>query len=335
MIVRSGCFVLTLAWLVAAASAADKKGEKADIAAATSDDAGTVAATVNGNPITTGELQEALAPTVSGRQIPPPALAQLQAEALSQMIDRRLVEKSISDDGNAVSDADVDAAIKLMETQLEGQKSDLKKYLADRNLTREALRKQVAWQLLWERTVHKQLTEDVLEDYFDEHRKEFDGTEVRASHILLRPEKNDPAAVNELLRVAAALREQLTAGKLSFGEAAAKFSAGPSREKGGDIGFFPRHGLMVEPFAKAAFALPVGELSQPVATPFGVHLIKVTEIKPGTKKLSDVRDDLKPLAAQMLFDKLAKLARDKAKIDYTGAWPHFKPGTREVVLPGK
>ena len=273
---------------------------------------------------------------VVGRKVPPQSLALLQAEALAQLIDRRLVEKAVSEGGKAVTEADIDAAVAKFQTQLEGQKIDLRQYLAERALTPAAMRKQIGWQLLWERAMQKQLTDDVLEDYFDEHHKDFDGTEVRASHILLRSDKmGDPAVLNDLLRAADALRDQLVAGKYSFAEAATMFSAGPSREKGGDIGFFPRHGLMVEPFAEAAFTLPVGEISKPVVTPFGVHLIKATEIKPGNKKWTDVREELKPPAGRALHDKIATIAREKANVEFTGAYPHFKLGTHELVLPNK
>ncbi len=235
-----------------------------------------------------------------------------------------------------MTEEELDAAQAKVVTQLEAQKTTLERFLSDRHLTRDAFRKQLAWQLLWERTMEKQLTDDVLEDYFDDHRKEFDGSEVRASHILLRAAKsNDPAVLNTTLKTAAALRAEIEAGKYTFAEAAAQFSSGPSREKEGDVGFFPRHGLMVEPFSRAAFGLPIGEISQPVLSPFGIHLIKVTEIKPGKKAWTEVREELKPPAAQALFDKLAKIERDKAKIQFTGAWPHFKPDTRELVLPSR
>jgi peptidyl-prolyl cis-trans isomerase C len=70
-------------------------------------------------------------------------------------------------------------------------------------------------------------------------------------------------------------REEILAGK-SFAVAAKEVSKCPSGSKGGDLGFFTR-GQMVPQFDKAAFELPVGELSEPVQTQFGWHLITVTE----------------------------------------------------------
>ncbi len=91
-------------------------------------------------------------------------------------------------------------------------------------------------------------------------------TEVKASHILVETEQEALDLYNEIKN------------GLSFEEAAMKNSLCPSGEAGGELGFFGR-GMMVKPFEDAAFELPVGELSKPVRTQFGWHLILVTDKK--------------------------------------------------------
>lgn len=86
---------------------------------------------------------------------------------------------------------------------------------------------------------------------------------VRARHILVDTE-------NE----AWALKSRITEGE-SFEALAEKYSKCPSKEKGGDLGYFNR-GQMVPEFEKVAFETPIGEVSDPVKTRFGWHLIKVT-----------------------------------------------------------
>src|SRR6185369_7169761 len=104
----------------------------------------------------------------------------------------------------------------------------------------------------------------------------YDGTERRVSHILLRPAgPRDAASMREVLKQAQDLREKITSGGITFESAAEKYSAGPSRLHGGDLGFIPPQGVMTEQFSEAAFLLPPGEISPPVTTNFGVHLIKV------------------------------------------------------------
>jgi parvulin-like peptidyl-prolyl isomerase len=88
-------------------------------------------------------------------------------------------------------------------------------------------------------------------------------SKVRASHILVEKQ-------SQALKVL----EELNTGK-DFKELARKYSTCPSRKKGGDLGLFGR-GRMIHEFEKAAFALKVGEVSGPVKTQFGYHVIKKT-----------------------------------------------------------
>ena len=89
---------------------------------------------------------------------------------------------------------------------------------------------------------------------------------VRASHILVQTKEE-----------ADKLLEEINNGA-DFGELAKEHSMCPSKRDGGDLGFFGR-GMMVKPFEDAAFELEVDQVSMPVETQFGWHLIKLTDIK--------------------------------------------------------
>lgn len=89
-------------------------------------------------------------------------------------------------------------------------------------------------------------------------------TEIRASHILVKTEDE-----------AKKLYEEIQNGK-SFAQVAQAVSLCPSGQNGGDLGFFGK-GMMVKPFEDAAFSLEIGEISQPVETQFGWHLIQLTD----------------------------------------------------------
>lgn len=91
-------------------------------------------------------------------------------------------------------------------------------------------------------------------------------TQVRASHLLVDTKE-------EALK----LREEILGGK-DFADVAAAVSKCPSGGVGGDLGYFTK-GMMVPEFDKAAFTLEVGELSEPVQTQFGWHLLIVTDKK--------------------------------------------------------
>ena len=92
-----------------------------------------------------------------------------------------------------------------------------------------------------------------------------DVREVRSSHILV---KTRPEAVK--------IRKEIVNGEISFEDAAEKYSLCPSSERGGDLGFFKR-GDMVQPFGDVAFDLKPGQISDPVGTKFGWHLIKTVD----------------------------------------------------------
>lgn len=91
-------------------------------------------------------------------------------------------------------------------------------------------------------------------------------TQVRASHILVKSAQD-----------ALQIKKDIDAGG-SFERYAELYSICPSGKNGGDLGFFGR-GQMVPEFERKAFSLPVGEVSKPVFSPFGWHIIKVTDRK--------------------------------------------------------
>jgi len=94
-----------------------------------------------------------------------------------------------------------------------------------------------------------------------------DRSQVRASHLLVAEETKCQE-----------LRTQIEAETLSFADAASKNSKCPSGKQGGDLGFFGK-GQMVPEFEKAAFAQDVGQISEPIKTQFGWHLLVVTDEK--------------------------------------------------------
>jgi peptidyl-prolyl cis-trans isomerase C len=200
--------------------------------------------------------------------------------------------------------------------------------------TMAALRTQVAAELSLMKFVQEYATTERLEAFFQRNKRHFDGTQLRVSHVLLRPQaKGDAAEGAELLKQANRIKADIEAGKLTFADAAKQFSAGPSRHEGGDLGLISREGPMVEEFTSAAFELEEGKISRPVRTDFGIHLITVTEVKPGNKELRQVRDKLMPAFRNWLLERLIDNELKRATIEVNEKFPHFKPGTRELVVP--
>ncbi len=136
-----------------------------------------------------------------------------------------------------------------------------------------------------------------IEKYYRENEQQYTTPEqIRASHILFKTEGKDEADVR---KTAEAVLAQVKAGA-DFAALAKKHSEDTSAEQGGDLDFFGR-GRMVKEFEDVAFSLPVGEISDLVKTPFGFHIIKVTDKKAESKRpLDEVRQQI---ADQLAYER--------------------------------
>ena len=126
-----------------------------------------------------------------------------------------------------------------------------------------------------------QVSDEEIKKFYQENQSRYQTAEERrASHILIPAAASaTPEEKAKAKALADDLLKQVKQNPKKFGELAAKFSKDPgSAEKGGDLGFFG-HGLMVKPFDEAAFAMKVGEITGPVETQYGYHIIRLDAIK--------------------------------------------------------
>ena len=126
------------------------------------------------------------------------------------------------------------------------------------------------------------IDETSIRDFYDENPARFTTPEqVEASHVLIRVNENaDEQAVAKAKEEALSVYEKAIKAE-DFSELAKTYSQGPSAASGGYLGRFDKNS-MVKPFADAAFAMNPGDISQPVRTRFGWHIIKVTDKTPET-----------------------------------------------------
>ncbi len=180
-------------------------------------------------------------------------------------------------------------------------------------------------QVFIEATIDPQVvvTAEDVENYYKENPQMFQQPEqVHARHILMQTgaEATSEAKAAALAKAAAA-RKRALAGE-DFAALATEMSEGPSAPQGGDLGFFGRQ-QMVAPFADAAFALEVGQISEVVETQFGYHVIKVEEKKPAsTMSLDEVRQPLEQMLRQnqggQATNKVLEQLAEKATITQVG-----------------
>ena len=152
------------------------------------------------------------------------------------------------------------------------------------------------------------VSEDEITEFYNEKKEYFKTPEaVRASHILVKDEEK----ANEVL-------EEINDG-LSFEEAASKYSNCPSKVNGGDLGEFTR-GKMVPEFEEAAFSMEDEEISKPVKTQFGYHIIKLKYKKAaGISELEEVKNQIHQqiiiLKQQEKYLNKTEELRDKYKVE--------------------
>lgn len=274
-------------------------------------------ATVNGEPIAASEVDTEFRLAFGETKFAEADQARLRKAALDQVIDRRLVLAYLTKTGQAASKADVDVELAQFEKELKAQNLTLAEHAKRVGMSVEEIRRALAWKISWKRYCAKYLTPQNLEKYFQQHRRDFDGTQLHVAQILFKLSTDaDEAAVTAATERAARLREEIGSDKEKFAAAARKHSESPSRDEGGDIGWIERRKPMPEDFSRVAFALKQGEVSQPLVSPFGVHLITVLEEKPGDKTWKDVESDLRPATIAFLFRWIADKERSEAKVEY-------------------
>ena len=283
------------------------------------DDPKKVLATVNGENINQEDVNQML--SRFGKQVPEEQMPAVTKQILDGLITQKLIMQFIRDSKIEVSSAEIEGELNKVREDiktnpgLEGK--TLEQVLETHGSSIDTLKSDITISLSLEKNLGKDIDDKKIKAYFEENKTAYNDTEVRASHILVdtRQIKTD-AELAQALEKIKKIKAEVDSGK-DFAEVAKQYSDCPSKDKGGDLNYFKRKGQMVEPFAAAAFALKVGQVSDPVKTPFGYHIIKVTEIKKGT----DVKfDDVKQVIKQNLMEEkaqvLIKQLLEKAKIEY-------------------
>ncbi len=295
-----------------------KTAKQETTAAKQEDNSKKVLAMVNGENISQQDVDQILnkyANQIDSAQIPA-----VTKQILEGLINEKLITQFIRDNKIEATKDEVEAEVKKVREEIKSDPSTsgqtLEQVLGTHGSNIEEYKKTLALNISVERYLSKDLEDQKIKAYYDKNKFVYDDTEVKASHILVDTRKmkteDELAKAKEKINKAKA---EVDAGK-DFAEIAKQYSDCPSKEKGGDLGFFKRKGQMVEPFADAAFALKVGDISAPVKTNFGYHVIKVTEVKKGKDvNFADIKPNVKQDMMQEKGMLLIKQLREKAKID--------------------
>jgi len=250
-----------------------------------------IAAVVNDDVVLQSDVEEQLYLFLSRSQSRPDSAAidTLRQEILDQLIDEKLIVAEAERQGLKVTQDEVDTQVNQAISDARkrlGSDAAFQEQLQRENLTEAQLRqkydREVRRQLMAQRLVQKQVppqkvTPAEAEAFFKEHPDKFPKVpaELRVAVIQI-PVEADSATRMAARKRALEAKKRIAAGE-KFAKVADEMSEDPgSAHSGGDLGFFGRQQMDPE-FEKAAFSLPLHKVSDPVATPFGWHLIEPLE----------------------------------------------------------
>jgi peptidyl-prolyl cis-trans isomerase C len=259
------------------------------------------------------------------QQVPEQYMGVLRTQLLNQMISEELLHQESKTEGIVVKPEDVDHEL----TNIKARYKDPKEYestLSNMKLTEEKLKHKLLVGMEVRQLLDKKIisgvtiSDEEAKSFYDKNPKNFEQPEqIRARHILIAVDKDATAEQKaEARSKIKKLKERIVAGE-DFATLAKENSSGPSSAQGGDLGYFSK-GTMVKPFAEAAFALEINEVSDIVETSFGYHLIKLLDRRPASVIAFD---EAKPKIIQELRNETIKTKineyltalRSKAKIE--------------------
>jgi parvulin-like peptidyl-prolyl isomerase len=277
------------------------------------------AATVNGEPIDVAEVKRLLDARPYPNSLTEEQKKALRQAAIDMLVDDLLMRQYLRKVVPQVDPTAYAKEVTDLQEALKKQNKTVAQLVRESGQTEDQLRTDIISRLQWRALLQKQCPDDAAHKYYTDNKIFFDKVIVRASHILIKVSSNaKPGEREQAQQKLLTLRQEIMAGKLDFAAAAKQYSECPSRDKGGDIGPFPYKFVVVEPFARAAFALKPGEVSNVVNTEFGVHLIKVTERSAGeASSFETTREMIREIWAQEaeLYQRILAEQRKGSKIE--------------------
>jgi peptidyl-prolyl cis-trans isomerase SurA len=292
-----------------------------------------VAAVVNNEIITLGEVMKRASADLqrADQETPPEERAKKHQEitlkVLDGIIDERLLDQELRESKIVIEDKQVDLGIQEVMKRYNFTAEQLSQAVANEGLSlseyREQMRKQLGrYQLMREKVAKlvKVSDSDIRSEYDRMARDEGKEIEVHVRHIVVSVSDKAPQAeVDKAFATANEIAIEARQPGVDFAELAKKRSQGSSAADGGDLGFF-RKGAMVPAFEKVAFTLKPGEVSDPVRTAVGWHVLKLEErravgLLPLAELKPQIEEKLRREQAERASAQYVKSLRQTAVVD--------------------
>lgn len=211
--------------------------------------------------------------------------------------------------------------------------SSLEKQAKARLADEKSLTADLAWRVAWGQYLKSKLTEENLRRFFESRKQIYGGNRYEVSQIFVRLDVQDELSVQAAEANFEELAEELRASdapEAAFADAAQQHSESPTADQGGRVGLVEKDGDLPKSVMQAVRNTPAGQISQPVRSPLGLHMLYVHRIEAGNRTFDQLADQaqLRRDAADALFDALVA-TQSHAKVDW------FVPSLRppEAVIP--
>ncbi|GIW42285.1 MAG: hypothetical protein KatS3mg076_2862 [Candidatus Binatia bacterium] len=271
-----------------------------------------VVATLDGEPVTLYEVKT-FARKRSGGRLPPEAEFDVSSY-LDDYLTEKILEKEIADAGIRVTEEDVDRYVEQVRSRNRLSEEGLRAAVAAQGLEWEEYREHVRREIEKAQLVHREIrgkvnvTPEDVRRYYEAHKQDYALPEsFHLRHIvLLLPEGAAPEREEEAMKLARDLVRRLRSGE-SFEKLARRYSQDSAAEEGGDLGWV-RRGEMLEEIERVVLGLDEGEVSDPVRTSVGVHIVRVekrsgSRYRPLEEVAPSIREKLYAEALQNRFDR--------------------------------
>ncbi len=291
---------------------------------------------------------------VPDEKLQPKEYRTFQQSLAQYMVMLEVLRQKAPDYGVTVTDQDVSAQVADIKEMFQGDQKRFEAALKTEKLTLDQFRESLRERLLIDEmkaAVTKDVTvsEEEVKAYYDSHKGDYTTPEARAArHILISPFATAAGGTGTITPTesdweqakaeAEKVRSEIQNGA-DFGTEARKYSDDEAtRDAGGDLGTIVQ-GQMVPEFENAVFTLKKGELSRPVRTEYGYHLIQVTDITPEKQLPYDqVKEKIKSalLASRQTatWDQWLKSAEDELGVTYrSGFAPANQATTTSTMIP--
>jgi peptidyl-prolyl cis-trans isomerase C len=293
-----------------------------------------VLVTVNDEPIRGSEILGIL----SRYSIPEGEQQEAYDKAVDLLINTHLLSQFLAKQKIKPDEAEVSRLIAASEKEFKENNTTLEKELAANGLTIDDLRARIRQSTQWKQYLLSRATDAELKKYVEKNKDLLNGTLVHARHILAKVDEGASDAEKEKAKQKLlGVKKEIDAGKISFIDAANKYSEDPGNietPSGGDLGYFPRRDKYIEPFSAAAFAMKKDEISDPILTEYGWHLIQVVDRKEGQPiDVKQMRDLILQTYGEDLQARIVEELRPQAKIDIKPMPRNFVPTEPATPAP--